>query len=290
MAMGGTLLLLVIFMVTVMGYTELRAALVLTFMPATAMIVAPGVGRLVDRIGPRYPAAFGAACFAVGLFLLAQVSASAHWYDIAWRVVIVGVGIGTAMPTLAAASMCSLPPEAGGVGSGALATLRQMGFVLGVAISVSIFAHTIAANVTTATRQATDLVAAQHGGSNPETHLQDPVGQLPPPPAGTSPVIAQQIRAGQAKLAAAIDRIYKSSIVKAFDWPFYAGALAALLSIIPALLTGRRLGEHEGHQKMSRSDRLAAGPLASPKLKQAGGSRPTGPSGPVTRSGSPPGC
>ncbi len=160
-AMGGAMLLLVIFMVTVMGYSELRAALVLTFMPATAMIVAPGVGRLVDRKGPRYPAAFGAACFAVGLFLLAQVGVAAHWYDLAWRVVILGVGIGSAMPTLAAASMGSLPPEAGGVGSGALATLRQMGFVLGVAISVSIFAHTIAANVTSATRQATDLVAAQ---------------------------------------------------------------------------------------------------------------------------------
>ncbi len=281
-AMGGAMLLLVIFMVTVMGYSELRAALVLTFMPATAMVVAPGVGRLIDRRGPRYPAAFGAGCFAVGLFLLAQMGASAHWYDIAWRVVILGAGIGSAMPTLAAASMGSLPPEAGGVGSGALATLRQMGFVLGVAISVSIFAHTIAANVTSATRQATDLVAAQtqitpqtkaqiisslktnaaaaqHGGSNPAAHLQDPVGQLPPPPPGTPPAVAQQIRAGQAKLAAEIGSIYKSTIVKAFDWPFYAGALAALLTIFPALLTGRRLGEHEGHHEMSRSKRLAQG-------------------------------
>jgi hypothetical protein len=67
------------------------------------------------------------------------------------------------------------------------------------------------------------------------------------------------MRAGQAKLAADIGRIYKSTIVKAFDWPFYAGALAALLTVIPALLTGRRLGEHEGHHQMSRSERLAQG-------------------------------
>ncbi len=85
------------------------------------------------------------------------------------------------------------------------------------------------------------------------------MGQLPPPPAGTSPAVAQQIRAGQAQLAAGIGHIYRSTIVKAFDWPFYAGALAALLTIIPALLTGRRLGEHEGHHEMSRSERLAQG-------------------------------
>jgi hypothetical protein len=35
-------------------------------------------------------------------------------------------------------------------------------------------------------------------------------------------------------------------------------ALAALLAIIPALMTGRRLGEHEGHDKMKRSERLEA--------------------------------
>jgi hypothetical protein len=41
-------------------------------------------------------------------------------------------------------------------------------------------------------------------------------------------------------------------------WPFYAAALAALIAIVPALFTGRRLGEHEGHHEMTRSERLEA--------------------------------
>ena len=53
-ALGASMLLLVIFMVNVMGYTELRAALAMTFMPFTALFVAPVAGRLNDRVGPRY--------------------------------------------------------------------------------------------------------------------------------------------------------------------------------------------------------------------------------------------
>ncbi len=59
MAMGGTFLMIVIFLVSVLGYSELRAALALTIMPLIALVIAPNAGRLVDRIGPRLPAAVG---------------------------------------------------------------------------------------------------------------------------------------------------------------------------------------------------------------------------------------
>ena len=66
-ALGGAMLLLVIFMVNVMGYSELRGGLAMTFMPFTALFVAPIAGRLVDRIGPRFPAAIGSLLFGIGL-------------------------------------------------------------------------------------------------------------------------------------------------------------------------------------------------------------------------------
>jgi hypothetical protein len=52
--------------------------------------------------------------------------------------------------------------------------------------------------------------------------------------------------------------IFRDDIAKSFQWPFYVAALAALLAIFPALLTGRRLGEHAGHEKLSKADREAA--------------------------------
>src|SRR5665648_972904 len=161
MAMGGTFLMVVIFMVSVLGYSELRAAMALTVMPVIALVIAPNAGRLNDRIGPRLPASVGAACFAVGLILLAQLGGGTTLWDVMWRVAFMGAGMGLAMPTLSAASMASLPPEVRGVGSGSLNTMRQVGFTIGVARLVAIFTHTVAQNAQHATRQAMGYVAAQ---------------------------------------------------------------------------------------------------------------------------------
>ena len=277
MAMGGTFLLVVIFMVSVLGYSELRAAVALTVMPIVALIIAPNCGRLVDRIGPRIPAAVGAVFFTVGLVLLAQLDGSATVAQIMWRIAFIGVGMGFAMPTLSAASMASLPPEVRGVGSGSLNTLRQVGFTLGVAVLVAIFTHTVAVNAQTATRQSVAYVmaqpqvpaaakplivakitstaakAAQSGGGDAATALRsNPLKGLPQPPTGSPQALGEQ------QMAAHIKAIYTSNIAKSFKWPFYAAALAALLAIIPGLMTGSRLGEHEGHEEMNRAERTEA--------------------------------
>jgi EmrB/QacA subfamily drug resistance transporter len=275
LAMGGTFLMVVIFLVSVLGYSELRAAMALTVMPVIALIVAPNAGRLNDRIGPRLPAAVGAASFGFGLILLAQLGGSTTLWDVMWRVIFLGVGMGLAMPTLSAASMASLPTEVRGVGSGSLNTMRQVGFTVGVALVVAIFTHTVAQNAQQATKQAVGFVATQQQLSPAEKGMYSaaiiknakaaaksgggagglttyPLQGAPRPPAGTPEALTWS------KVNAGVAAIYKHDIAKSFTWPFYAAALAALIAIIPALFTGRRLGEHEGHQEMSREERLKA--------------------------------
>jgi EmrB/QacA subfamily drug resistance transporter len=273
LAMGGTFLMLVIFLVSVLGFSELRAALAMTVMPVLALIVAPNAGRLNDRIGPRYPAAAGAACFAVGLALLAQLGGDTTLTDVLWRAAFIGVGMGLAMPTLSAASMASLPPQVRGVGSGSLNTMRQVGFTVGVALLVAVFTHTVAENARQATRQAAAVIAAQPqlsaaekgaytatlignakaaagSGGGAAQMTSDPLqGASPPPGAST---------AAFEELDTTLATLYRDVVAESFAWPFYAAALAALVAIFPALLTGRRLGEHEGHHEMTRSERIAA--------------------------------
>jgi hypothetical protein len=277
MAMGGTFLLVVIFLVSVLGYSELRAALALTVMPVTAFFIAPNVGRLVDHVGPRIPAAVGAALFTTGLVLLARLDCTAHLVDVLWRVVFIGAGMGFSMPTLSAAAMGSLPPQVRGVGSGALNTLRQIGFTLGVAVLVAIFSHTVATNAQQATRQAVAYVqaqpqlpaqakrqisqslvksaaaAAKAGGGAAASRLRaDGLAGAPQAAPGSAQARAQE------QLSTHIGAIYRDNIGRSFKWPFYAAALAALLAIVPALMTGRRLGQHEGYEEMNRAERAAA--------------------------------
>ena len=280
-ALGGAMLLLVIFMVSVMGYSELKAALAITFMPFTALFVAPVAGRLVDRIGPRYLASAGLSLFGIGLVLVAQLGADATIQNVAWRLMIMGFGMGLSMPSLASAAMSSLPPQFGGVGAGAFSTLRQIGLVLGVAMSISIFTHTAALEVKTAADKAVTYVAAlgeipppakmqiigglkataakaESGGSEASRNIGAGEVQMPAPPPGTPPEQVAQIEAQQKSLGAQIAGFFRAQIAQAFAWPFYAAALAAFLGVIPAFFTGRRLGEHEGHHEMDRAERAAA--------------------------------
>ena len=212
------------------------------------------------------------------MFMLSRLGATSTAWDATWRVMLVGVGIAFSMPVLAAAAMGSLPQRSAGVGSGALATFRQIGFVLGVAVLVSIFAHTVATQVSTATQKAVTYVNSQAqipasakaqivaslnataknagSGGNPAQQLKDPLGSVSQAPAGSAAAAEQKA------LSATIDGIYKTHVARAFRWPYYAAALAAMLALPFTVLTGRRLGAHAGHEEMNREERRAAADAA----------------------------
>jgi EmrB/QacA subfamily drug resistance transporter len=267
--MGGSLFLLPIFLVSVLGYSELQAALAITPMPVMGLLAAPGVGRLTDRIGPRIPAAFGVACFGVGMILLAQLNGESTTLSVAWRVVVLGLGMGFVFPAVSSAAMGSLPPRVAGVGSGTLNTLRQVGFSLGIAVLVAIFSHQMVANITDAVQQSKSFVESQttipaaardqietqlaktldlaKQGGGEGVSVGDPLAGAPTAPAGTP--MAEE----QAKIKATLGEIFRNDISKAFTWPYYVAAIVAFLAVIPALFTGRRIGEHAGREETPRA-------------------------------------
>ena len=265
--MGGSFLLLVLFMVSLLGYTELKAAVTMTAAPLVAIVVGPIIGRYVDRIGPRGPAAIGCAMFSVSMLLFARLDASASQADIIWRGAILGLGLGFTMPTMSAAAMGSVPDRSRGVASGALNMMRQIGFTLGIALLVSLFTHAVTVNTTAATTQAVQYVQQQ--SQLPPQVQQQIVAALGKAAATGSSGVADALKSAapapansaqaktQEKLVATITSIYKNTIAKSFPLPFYFAALAAALALIPALMTGRRLGEHLGHEDMTRAQRAA---------------------------------
>jgi EmrB/QacA subfamily drug resistance transporter len=139
-AFAAMLLGNVLFMTGVWGDSILRAGFSLSAGPVIAATFASQAGRFSARWSQRTLATTGIALFALG---------SAWWV---WRVgptpnyaaemlpglLITGVGVGLALPSLASAAAASLPPARFATGSAVFTMSRQLGFVLGVSIFVAV--------------------------------------------------------------------------------------------------------------------------------------------------------
>ena len=257
-AMMGTAFLLVIYMVGILQFQEVRAGLAVTPMPLAGLLLAPVAGRLVDRVGPRALVVAGALTSAAALLLIADLHTGATASQIAWRTALLGVGIGLSLPAMMAAGMTALPRGVQGVGSGALNTARQLGFALGVAILVAVFTHTVnvemvKANV--ASRRAVTgnaLIPATYKHAILDTldeaakvdvsHGLDAIRTLSDPTRGVALPAPGSLGADLLKLVTTeIKLLYRGMMADAFAWPFRVAAVAALLAVPPGLLLGRRL-------------------------------------------------
>jgi len=261
-AMMGTTFMLVIYMVAMLDYTELRAGVVVTALPLAGLIMAPFAGRIVDRAGPRLPALAGALLTATGLVLLAFIDRTASSGAVASRTALVGAGLGLSLPALTAAGMSALPAEIRGLGSGVLNTARQLGFLLGVAVLVAVFSHSMQTAVGRAADQAkmmTNASSAIPADLKPEVaaaidsardidvslgmseirKVAHPIALLIEPRIGPLEGLALM------GLKDDLERVFMDEAAGAFRWPLLTAAIAALLALIPSAMLPMRLPRHD---------------------------------------------
>ena len=133
------ILLIPFYLQQLRGLTPAQSGLLYLPMPLTTMILAPISGTLSDRMDSRYLSSTGMAIIAAGMLLLSNLKAdSTNIYLIA-GLITVGLGIGLFQTPNNSAIMGSVSHSKRGTASGMLATMRNIGMVLGVAISGAIF-------------------------------------------------------------------------------------------------------------------------------------------------------
>jgi EmrB/QacA subfamily drug resistance transporter len=122
------------------GYSALKTGLALAPGPLMVPALAVGAGPLVKRIGAGPVAAAGNVLLGVGVLWWAVTTEATPNYLEAFLpgLIIGGIGVGLALPTLIAAATTALPPQRLATGSGVLNMARQVGAVLGVAMLVSV--------------------------------------------------------------------------------------------------------------------------------------------------------
>ncbi|MBE3584248.1 MAG: MFS transporter [Limnochordaceae bacterium] len=164
-----------------LGLSPSRAGELLIAYPLTVMLVAPFAGWLSDRLGSLHLAAAGMGVMAVAIFFLSQLNAAAAAGDIVWRLALFGLGTGLFQSPNNSAIMGSVPRPRLGQASGMLATMRNVGMVLGIAVSGATFSSRQAFHfrqLVLAGAHSAGSAAAQHLGSGPASLATGPGSQI----------------------------------------------------------------------------------------------------------------
>ncbi|HBE80070.1 MAG TPA: MFS transporter, partial [Firmicutes bacterium] len=135
MAQNTIILLIPFYLQRLRGLPPNQAGLLYLPMPLATMMVAPISGTLSDRMDSRYISSAGMAIMAVGMGMLSYLKANSSDVFMMAGLIVVGFGIGLFQTPNNSAIMGAVPRDKTGVASGMLATMRNIGIVLGVAVS-----------------------------------------------------------------------------------------------------------------------------------------------------------
>jgi DHA2 family methylenomycin A resistance protein-like MFS transporter len=134
----GTLFVLTLFLQSLHGDSPLAAGLELIPLFAPLALVAPLVGTLSSRIGPRLPIGVGFLISAGGLALLALTSAHTSYALLLPAFLLWGTGLGFVTPAVVGAAIAAVSRERSGLASAINNTTRQAGGAVGIAIAGAI--------------------------------------------------------------------------------------------------------------------------------------------------------
>lgn len=121
-------------------FSPQNAGMVLVSMPAVQAILSPLAGRLSDRIAPQILASVGMALTTIGLILLTFLRQDTAIGSIFVSLIVLGLGFAFFSSPNTNAVMSSVVGRTYGVASATLATMRQVGMMLSMGITMLIFA------------------------------------------------------------------------------------------------------------------------------------------------------
>jgi EmrB/QacA subfamily drug resistance transporter len=103
------------------------------------LVVSPVSGMMYDRFGSRILCVFGMVLLTLSLVCLATLEPSMGVTGILWRMALAGIGTAFFVSPNNTAVMSCVPVSRRGIASGAVATARNLGMVMGVAFAGLVF-------------------------------------------------------------------------------------------------------------------------------------------------------
>jgi EmrB/QacA subfamily drug resistance transporter len=132
--MMGIFLPLTIYLQSVLGFSALKAGLVMAPASLVSMFVAPVAGQMTDKIGGKFILMSGLTLFGAGMGWLALIAhPNSTWPTFLAPLIVAGFGMGCIFAPMVTVAMRNIDPRMAGAASGVLNTVRQVGLVIGTA-------------------------------------------------------------------------------------------------------------------------------------------------------------
>ncbi|MEU4821488.1 MFS transporter [Actinomadura sp. NPDC023710] len=139
-AFGALFFSVVLWLETAAGFSEIRTGLAIAPGPLMVPIFAAVGQRMARRVPVGLLVALGNLLFCIGTVMLAVGASTDPRYmtQILPGWIIIGIGIGLALPGMIGAATSDLPRTQAATGSAVVNTCRQLGYVLGVAVLIAV--------------------------------------------------------------------------------------------------------------------------------------------------------
>ncbi|MGH7922794.1 MAG: DHA2 family efflux MFS transporter permease subunit [Candidatus Dormibacteraceae bacterium] len=239
-AMIGMFLPYTIFLQSALGFSAIKAGLVLLPMSLASMATAPLAGRLADRVGGKYLTMAGMFGFALGMAIIDwEASTSTDFLTVLPGAVVAGLGMGFTFSPLVTTAMRDVPRPLSGAASGLYNTIRQLGGAMGGAVVGAVLEVRLSASLhAQAATQSTALPAAfRESFVKAFTNAGSGVLQAGAPSGVANAHLPPEVLAQVAKLG---QRVFELGYIDAMR-PTILVPIAALLLGALAALALRRL-------------------------------------------------
>ena len=138
-AMFSVILMMPFFLENELGYSPEKVGIVFLAVPLVMSVISPVSGWLSDRANSYVLSSIGVGIASISILALSFLSESSGFIDVALRLALLGLGLGLFQAPNNSIIMGSLPKEQLGIAAGTLGTMRNMGMVIGIAVSGAVF-------------------------------------------------------------------------------------------------------------------------------------------------------
>jgi EmrB/QacA subfamily drug resistance transporter len=129
------LILIPFYLDLVLRLSPSRIGLIMTAIPLAAMVAAPVAGWLSDSLGAKILSTLGLVFSTIGLLLLAFLSPETQPGGVAGRLIFLGLGQAIFLSPNSASVLARMGEKNSGTAAALLATARNLGMMLGVALA-----------------------------------------------------------------------------------------------------------------------------------------------------------